>query len=108
MPRSVSNSIAATRACAEPTRLATRGRSRLPSTQLGHAPDGSELFTLKTPVQHPTMCAFAGDDLSTLVFTSARGSLTDAEITAQPQAGSVFAVEVGVRGLAERQRRPLR
>ena len=37
----VSSSIAATRACSRPTRLATRGRSWLPSTQFGHAPAGS-------------------------------------------------------------------
>ena len=41
MPRSVNSSIAATRACAAPTRDATRERSWLPSTQFGHAPSGS-------------------------------------------------------------------
>ena len=41
MPRSVSSSIAATRACSGPTREATRERSWLPSTQFGHAPSGS-------------------------------------------------------------------
>ncbi|MBV8168813.1 MAG: SMP-30/gluconolactonase/LRE family protein [Alphaproteobacteria bacterium] len=66
-----------------------------------HAPDGSELFTLRTPVENPTMCAFAGDDLSTLVITSARGSLTDDQLRAQPEAGSVFAVDVAVPGLPE-------
>ena len=68
-----------------------------------HAPDGRELFVLRTPVQNPTMCTFAGDDLSTLVFTSARGSLTAAELERQPWAGSVFAVDVGVRGCREPQ-----
>jgi sugar lactone lactonase YvrE len=66
-----------------------------------HAPDGSELFTLRVPVENPTMCAFAGDDLSTLVITSARGSLTDDQLRAQPLAGSVLAVEVAVAGLPE-------
>jgi sugar lactone lactonase YvrE len=66
-----------------------------------HAPDGSELFVLDTPVQHPTMCAFAGDDLSTLVFTSARGSLSGADLERQPLAGSVFAVNVAVAGRPE-------
>lgn len=66
-----------------------------------HAPDGSELFVLDTPVQHPTMCAFAGDDLSTLVFTSARGSLSGADLERQPLAGSVFAVDVAVAGRLE-------
>lgn len=66
-----------------------------------HAPDGSELFVLKTPVQNPTMCAFAGDDLSTLVFTSARGSLSAEALERQPHAGGVFAVDVAVAGLPE-------
>ncbi len=66
-----------------------------------HAPDGKELFTLRTPVQNPTMCGFAGEDLSTLVFTSARGSLNAAQLAAQPDAGSVFAVDVDVQGFAE-------
>lgn len=63
-----------------------------------HAPDGRELFVLHTPVQSPTMCAFAGDELSTLVFTSARGSLSAAELERQPLAGSLFAVDVRVAG----------
>ncbi len=66
-----------------------------------HAPDGRELFVLRTPVQSPTMCAFAGDDLSTLVFTSARGSLSSEALKSQPHAGGVFAVDVGVAGLPE-------
>jgi sugar lactone lactonase YvrE len=66
-----------------------------------HAPDGSELFVLHTPVQNPTMCAFAGDDLSTLVFTSARGSLNEDELKRQPLAGSVFAIDVQVAGRRE-------
>ena len=66
-----------------------------------HAPDGSELFVLKTPVQNPTMCAFAGGDLSTLVFTSARGSLSGEALQRQPDAGGVFAVDLAVVGLPE-------
>jgi sugar lactone lactonase YvrE len=66
-----------------------------------HAPDGSELFVLETPVQNPTMCAFAGDDLATLVFTSARGSLSAEALQRQPDAGGVFAVDVAVAGLPE-------
>lgn len=66
-----------------------------------HAPDGRELFTLEVPVENPTMCAFAGDDLSALVITSARGSLSEDQLKRQPLAGSVFVVDVSVRGLRE-------
>ena len=42
-----------------------------------------------------------GPDLATLYVTSARvGLAADAEVT-QPQAGNVFALDVGVRGLPE-------
>jgi hypothetical protein len=40
VPRSVSSSMAASRACARPMRLAIRGRSWLPSTQLGQPRGG--------------------------------------------------------------------
>jgi sugar lactone lactonase YvrE len=66
-----------------------------------HAPDGSEIFMFEVPVDNPTMCAFAGDDLSTLVITSARGNLSAEQLKDQPQAGSVFAVRVKTRGLRE-------
>jgi L-arabinonolactonase len=53
------------------------------------------------PVQRPTTCMFGGPDLATLYVTSARvGLAADAEVT-QPQAGNVFALDVGVRGLPE-------
>jgi sugar lactone lactonase YvrE len=66
-----------------------------------HAPDGRELFSFKVPVENPTMCAFVGDDLATLVITSARGNLSAEQLRGQPLAGSVFAVEVATRGLRE-------
>ncbi|GAA5234528.1 SMP-30/gluconolactonase/LRE family protein [Verticiella sediminum] len=71
-----------------------------------HAPDGSEVFVLRLPVENPTMCAFAGHDLSTLVITSARGSLSSAQLASQPQAGSVFAVKVNAQGSNEPHFRP--
>jgi sugar lactone lactonase YvrE len=66
-----------------------------------YAPDGRLDRSIRLPVQRPTTCMFGGADLATLYVTSARMDLTDAALAAQPQAGGVFALEPGVRGLPE-------
>jgi sugar lactone lactonase YvrE len=53
------------------------------------------------PVAAATMCAFGGEDLDVLYVTTAAQRLTDAELAHQPRAGSLFALDVGVRGLPE-------
>jgi sugar lactone lactonase YvrE len=53
------------------------------------------------PAQRPTTCMFGGSDLSTLYVTSARMDLAGDALAAQPQAGGLFALDVGVRGLPE-------
>jgi hypothetical protein len=50
VPRNVSSSIAATRACATPTREAIRGLSWFPRTQFGHAPAGKAASYVRTTV----------------------------------------------------------
>ena len=66
-----------------------------------YAPDGSLDRSVRMPVQRPTSCMFGGPDLATLYVTSARVGLpADADV-AQPQAGNVFALDPGVRGLPE-------
>jgi sugar lactone lactonase YvrE len=61
-------------------------------------PDGRLDRSLAVPVKKPTMCAFGGPNLDTLYVTSIRpaGDLTD-----QPLAGGVFALNPGVTGLEE-------
>lgn len=66
-----------------------------------YAPDGRLDRSIRVPVQRPTSCMFGGPDLATLYVTSARFDLTAADLAAQPQAGGVFALEPGVRGLPE-------
>lgn len=63
------------------------------------APDGRIERSAPLPVARPTSCAFGGADLKTLYVTSAREGLDDAALADQPLAGSVFAIEAGVRGL---------
>ena len=66
-----------------------------------YAPDGTRDRVLELPVQRPTCCAFGGPNLSTLFVTSARTGLSDDELEGQPLAGSIIAVEVGIKGLPE-------
>ena len=53
------------------------------------------------PVQRPTMCAFGGKNLDVLYVTSATYPLPEKALAKQPLAGSLFAIDVGVRGLPE-------
>jgi sugar lactone lactonase YvrE len=48
-----------------------------------------------------TCCAFGGADLSTLFVTAARLGLDEAKLAVEPEAGALFAVDVGVSGLAD-------
>jgi sugar lactone lactonase YvrE len=65
-----------------------------------YAPDGRIDRIVEVPVQQVTSCAFAGPDLTTLYVTSAREHLGDDALAGQPLAGSLFAFEPGVAGLA--------
>jgi len=66
-----------------------------------YAPDGRIDRVVPLPVQKPTSCMFGGPDLATLYVTSAVWDLSAEELAAQPQAGGIFALDVGVRGLPE-------
>jgi sugar lactone lactonase YvrE len=59
------------------------------------APDGREMGAVTLPVSKPTSVMFGGTDLRTLFVTSMRYGLHAEE----PQAGYVFALDVGVAGL---------
>lgn len=65
-----------------------------------YAPDGSVDRTVPLPVEQPTSCAFGGPDLATLYVTSAAEGLSPTALADQPLAGSLFAFEPGVTGLA--------
>lgn len=66
-----------------------------------YAPDGSLDRVMDLPVQKPTSVMFGGPDLSTLFVTTAIWDLTGEALRAQPMAGSLLALDVGVRGLPE-------
>jgi sugar lactone lactonase YvrE len=51
------------------------------------------------PAKNITSCAFGGDHLDELYVTSARILNTERELTQQPQAGNLFRVRAGARGV---------
>jgi len=65
------------------------------------APDGRVECEIRLPVSKPTSCMFGGPELRTLYVTSAVWDLAGEALAAQPHAGGVFAVDVGVAGLPE-------
>jgi len=64
-------------------------------------PRGRVDRVIRLPVSKPTCCAFGGDDLSTLYITSARYGMTEDQIRAEPEAGTLLAIVPGVTGLAD-------
>ena len=65
---------------------------------LRYTPSGKLDRSIPLPVKKPSMCAFGGKRFDTIYVTSIRpkGDLSD-----QPLAGAVFALQPGVRGLPE-------
>lgn len=66
-----------------------------------YAPDGSVATTVPLPVSRPTACTFGGPGLATLYVTTARFRLTPDKLAAEALAGSLLALDVGVKGLPE-------
>lgn len=61
-------------------------------------PDGRLDRSLAVPVKKPSMCAFGGPGLDTLFVASIR---PDGDLSDQPLAGGVFALQPGIQGIAE-------
>ncbi|TFG89373.1 MAG: SMP-30/gluconolactonase/LRE family protein [Hyphomicrobiales bacterium] len=61
---------------------------------------GEALDEIRFPVSNVSNCVFGGSDLDTLYVSTARLTLSDAQLAEQPLAGSVFRVKPGVCGLA--------
>lgn len=62
---------------------------------------GAESARIALPVMRPTCPAFGGAGLDVLYVTSARGGLDREALRLQPDAGGVFALQPGWRGLPE-------
>ena len=64
-------------------------------------PHGRIEREIAVPTLQATSCAFGGRDLDILYITTASMRMSRDELAADPLAGSLFAVETGVRGLPE-------
>lgn len=59
---------------------------------------GSILTRIDVPAPKVTSCAFGGKDFSTLFITTARVEMTEEELERYPLSGSLFSIDVGVKG----------
>jgi len=64
-----------------------------------YSPDGDLVAEVRLPVARITSCCFGGDDLRDLYVTTRQEGLNAAEHTAQPLAGALLRLDVGVTGL---------
>jgi sugar lactone lactonase YvrE len=64
-------------------------------------PAGKMERIIALPVSRGTSCIFGGPDYRTLYITTATETLTAAEISEEPLAGSLFACEPGFQGIPE-------
>ncbi len=62
-------------------------------------PDGSIDRDIDLPVSQPTMPAFAGEDLAMLYVTSASDRMNAEAKAKEPDAGGLFRLDVGSRGI---------
>lgn len=61
--------------------------------------DGKLLGKIELPAPQVTSCAFAGDNLDTLIITSARENLNDEDLAKYPESGNLFIVKTGAKGV---------
>lgn len=66
-----------------------------------YAPDGTVNRIVELPVSRPTCPAFGGQDLRTLFITTARETLDEDALAAEPHAGALLAIDVDVPGVPE-------
>jgi len=60
---------------------------------------GKLIRTVEVPAKNVTSCAFGDDDLATLYITTARIAASDEELKKFPNAGGVFKIRLGVKGV---------
>jgi sugar lactone lactonase YvrE len=64
-----------------------------------YAPDGAVVDRMSVPAPHSSSVAFAGDDLRTLVVTTATAELDENQLRRHPDSGHLFTARVDVPGL---------
>jgi sugar lactone lactonase YvrE len=66
-------------------------------------PQGHRIRSITLAAPQATCPAFGGDDLSILFCTSATQGMQASALAALPEAGKVFTMDSGAKGLAEPQ-----
>ena len=66
-------------------------------------PDGAVSGKVEVPVKGPTCVALGGPEMKTLYVTSLSNNHTEDELAAMPETGGLFAAEVDVPGIQQRQ-----
>ena len=64
-------------------------------------PDGQVDRAIEVPCERPTSVCFGGPDMRTLFITTSTLTLNEHDLQREPLTGGLFAVDAGVRGLAE-------
>lgn len=64
------------------------------------AADGGVDRDVELPVSQPTMCAFAGPDLTTLYVTSASDQMSEEAKRQEPEAGNLFRFSTDIAGVS--------
>jgi sugar lactone lactonase YvrE len=60
---------------------------------------GAQIGEVKVPASQVTCCTFGGEHLDELYITTARAGLSEEALKMQPDAGGVFCVKPGIRGV---------
>ncbi len=60
---------------------------------------GKCIDKVEVDAPHVTSCAFGGENLQTLFITTAKDGLSEDEMNTYPLSGSLFSVDVGVKGV---------
>lgn len=64
-----------------------------------YSPEGEPLAQVHLSTAQPSSCAIGGANGTTLYITTAREDMSEAMLSAEPDAGRLFCVDVGVMGL---------
>jgi sugar lactone lactonase YvrE len=70
------------------------------SAVLRYSPDGELAGKVEVPASNVTCATFGGPQLDLLFITTARAGLSEGELAGQPQAGALFVLEPGIKGVA--------
>jgi sugar lactone lactonase YvrE len=63
-----------------------------------YSPSGEQLARVRISTAQPSCCAIGGANGTTLYVTTAREDMSEEQLAQEPDAGRLFAVDVGVAG----------